>query len=314
MSIQIQCFECDYEGVVSDKEAGKTVTCPECDEAIAVPAKGTGGRKAPGSARRNHRVQKGSGNTAGIFLAGAAVLLVGVLGMLAVRMYSIPQEDLTAASNAVIYGEGENAGANNGAAESLPALGQPTKDEGVIDLSKIDVIQQPGSEDEDVTSPVMDSGIDDSSAPASVVSISPQDYLMARMTQLGVNVIPFPEDLRGYVTKAITSSTNAAMESCKLKCVEIPNQPIMQVKLKMVENSGVKGLSVAAELQADMQGIPVKLWERSETLIALDDKALENGILPPDLGRKLNTFFTTLRTDLVSARRAVIAMEKARKQ
>ena len=86
----------------------------------------------------------------------------------------------------------------------------------------------------------------------------------------------------------------------------------MQLKLSLADVNGTRMLSVAAELQADMQGIPVKLWERSENLVSLDDKALQNGILPPNLDRSLGTFFTTLRGDLVDARRAVLAMEKTK--
>ena len=321
MPIPIECLECEYEGSASDTKAGKSIACPDCGEPIFVDKPERKASRQPSVAGRKARVQTDHGSTAKIVLLGSVVLLLGVGIMLAIRMYSIPQEDLVAASNQVLYGNKDSpvndapqtaideAGLSNNqiTAAGVSGAGGPVGDDS-------DKLQQTESNsDLELAAGSASAGeLDDETESTAVVAISPQQLLMARMSELVVNVIGFPEDVRGTVRTAIESSTAGAMQSCKLDCVRGSGKPVMQLKLSLADVNGTRMLSVAAELQADMQGIPVKLWERSENLVSLDDKALQNGILLPNLDRSLGTFFTTLRGDLVDARRAVLAMEKTK--
>jgi len=258
------------------------------------------------------RSQTDNNSGARIFLLGSTVLLVGVGAMFAIRMYNIPGEDLAVASNLVIYGDGGKTSALEPAPANPDNPAKMSGDDSDLSALGVKTVQQP--DDEQAVPSNVDELVGGSTESSTVIAISPQQLLMARMTDLVVNVIGFPEDSRGTVATAIEASTQGAMQSCKLTCVQGSNKPVMQVSLKLINDSGVDTLFVAAELQASLQGIPVKLWERKESLIALDDKALQNGILPPNLDRSLSRFFTTLRSDLVDARRTVVTMENAQKQ
>ena len=214
MPIPIECLECEYEGYASDTKAGKSIACPDCGEPIFVDKPERKASRQPSVAGRKARVQTDHGSTAKIVLLGSVVLLLGVGIMLAIRMYSIPQEDLVAASNQVLYGNKDSpvndapqtaideAGLSNNqiTAAGVSGAGGPVGDDS-------DKLQQTESNsDLELAAGSASAGeLDDETESTAVVAISPQQLLMARMSELVVNVIGFPEDVRGTVRTAIES-------------------------------------------------------------------------------------------------------------
>ena len=199
MSLQIRCNSCDYDGTVSPARAGKTVPCPSCGEPIVVPAR-TANRHQ--RARTATRAVSDNSTTGRTILFGSAILLVGVVVMLVIRMQQIPEVFL---------------------AETPTDPGTSTPEDTIsVPGERVDpvstVTETPSTT---VTTDVLETDVSENpkqtAGPkgAPVVAIGPEQLLMAGMTDMVVTVTGFREDVRGTVATAVDVGTRGAMEQCK---------------------------------------------------------------------------------------------------
>ncbi|MEZ6123621.1 MAG: hypothetical protein R3C49_10635 [Planctomycetaceae bacterium] len=223
---------------------------------------------------------------AGIFLLGAVVFLLGVSGMVAVRL-------IQTSDDPEISSESTPTGQSTGS--SSPTDGRsPEAPEGtsvvVSDVSG-------NSQGTGTTQPA--TGGDADGGTGNAMFTDQGRRLMAAMTELGLTVSAFPEDSRGAVRDAVLASVQGAIEQCRLTVRATAAEPVLVVQLGMKEQN----LVMTARLMATDGAQSVKVWERSSTICELNAQALNSGILPPSLQRGVTTFFNSLRAEFNDARR-----------
>lgn len=104
MAIQVTCDSCFYAFQVKDEHAGKKGKCPECGEAVPIPARGSrssGSRPAPStrssSPRRSSPKEESGSNQGTLIAAGIAggIVVVGLVFFLFLRSGSRPPANQT---------------------------------------------------------------------------------------------------------------------------------------------------------------------------------------------------------------------------
>ena len=262
--------------------AGRSVECPECQAKTR--ASRTGGRRAG---------QQPS-NLPRTMLIGSCIFLVGVLGMLGMRMAQIDSDDDDSPSTPVV---------DKVSSDTDTGVGVPTENQehSVPDPGTAIAVDS-GAPD---VAPVKITGTTDAGGQVADPDMERElntdrgRELMAAMTDVGISVTGFTADVRGSVSDAVKAAVEGAIQKCQVS-VRAPNtEPVMKVELEL---RGDK-LVISAKLIARDQQQLVSVWERSGTVTDLDNKATTTGIIPTNLARDVEAFFKGLRLEFTEARR-----------
>lgn len=302
MSLTIECAECDYEGKVSPAKAGKTISCPSCSELIEVPA-GKPSRRASKS-RPDRRPKTDNSSIPLIALGGATVLLVGILAM-----YMIKKAQMV-----------EDFGADvvNGTSpvDSTPGTAIPVADTPVADKpsSSADkpAIEQTATGNNVATTvdtPKPKETPENFILPE-INAVDPGMLLLADMNEVVLDVTGLPEDTRGAVQNAVNANIKSALAKCRLDCSEDETKPRIIVDLDLRKIGGLQKLGMTAELQGQMSGVPVTVWEHEAALVPIDKKALNGSIALPGLDREVAAFFNSLRDRITTARTTINSIKE----
>lgn len=292
MSIEYTCDGCDFQGRVSPAKAGSVVECPSCGSEVEV-----GEAKAVSVAKA--RTTSADGNVGTIIGIGAGVLVAGLLILFALKSMQAEQGSQEIASTDPIGNE----------TVAVPVLQIPPTDSTTIapepDRSAADNSATNSSQsDEPDAEP-------DFSLPA-MKAVDPAQILLSQLSNVTLVVERFEKDDRGAVAQAVTAATERALQRCRLTTQESATAPRLIVALSLDTSTGLQKLKLDASLEGDMQGLPVTVWQRTDSVMPLDDRALASGVIPPALDREVGEFFTSLREKIVAARRVVNARLKTK--
>lgn len=278
MPIAVQCDECDHDWEERPAMAGRAVECPECG------AKNRVSRTAQKSSSQ-------SSNLPRVVLVGSCIFLVGVLGMLAIKLTPIFLAEAEREDNSAVATDPANG--NGPDPEAIDISDSATTAIAVTPDSSTTV----GTETEAPSAADVETSVDANAE--SAVNSDRGRELMARMSDVGIKVTGFTADVRGTVSEAVRTAVRGAIEKCQVT-VRAPNtEPIMHIELEL---RGEKLVMSAKLIAADGQR-QVRVWERSGAVTTLDEKATVTGILPTNLSRDVETFFKSLRLEFNDARR-----------
>ncbi|MCP4783656.1 MAG: hypothetical protein GY903_15930 [Fuerstiella sp.] len=290
-------------------------------------------------------VHDGGNVTAKALLIGGCVLAVGVLALAAVRYSQVSSADAGTSGPATVQGPVSDNPDSSVTVEDEPdesieipenadALLASTREQKnggrVAGVASTDVVS-PGTEKGDVaavnseeTADVTVPDILRFDGPIAVPKYNhPDPYaevqtvdliddvrgrrVMASLSEVCVHIVPFAKDVRGDVSAAVSSGVRGALERCQLRHRGGISEPIMLVHLNVVRNGDVQSLSMTATLLVNKDARMLKVWQKKADIGAVTDQALRNGILPPNLIRGVNGFFTELRSQFVDVRRQFAA-------
>lgn len=313
MSLQIECQQCGHTGKVSPAKAGKTISCPSCSEPIKVST----GKSKGGTTKRANRRPKTDNSLGLVALLGSTVLLGGIVAMYWIKKQQIEEESNLGQSPIV-----EQPLIDDGTGVSIPASSNDIVNVAVEDSAKNSAaetkVADPSSTDlqtETANSATKSPTSADSEADIilpEVQAVKPQVALLAGITQVVFELHALPEDLRGAVHNAIRSNCTSELTRCRLKCLdeEADNTPTLVVDLDLRDVGGVQHLGMKAQLQADMFGVPVVVWENEAGLMPIDQKTLNSGISVPGLDRQVAKFFVSLRDKISTSKTAVNSIKE----
>lgn len=328
MSLTIECLECGHTGRVSPAKAGMTIPCPSCGESIEVSgkkataaagARGAGAKASRGSASKAPRRSaaatrrpKADNSIGLIALLGSTVLLAGIL-----VMYWIKKNQLDEDFNFSQSPDATEPNADDGASNS----GDDPADSDLPDVDGLNPANltaesgatEAGSSDQQTDSMAVNTAGQDPAADIilpEVQAVSPQVALMADITEVVFQVNSLPEDKRGAVQNAIESYCTSELNKCRLDCVEGDEKPKLVVDLDLRNIGGIQKLGMKAQLQAEMLGLQVVVWEHDAALVPIDQKALSSGISLPGLDREVAYFFVSLRDKISSSKTAINSIKE----
>lgn len=299
MSLTIECEECDYEGKVSPAKAGKTIPCPSCSEPIEV-SPGRAGRKSSKPLSKG-RTRTDNSSVPLIALGGATVLLVGILVMYMIKKAQMEEE----------FGPGILDG--NPVVDSEPDSSPPSVD------PPVSTTQTPVNDS--AKAPATPVGTDNTQQTTAtktpdnyilpdINAVDPRMLLLAGLDEVTLDVTSIPEDTRGAVQNAVNANIKSALAKCRLKCSEDEDKPKIMVDLDLRKIGGLQKLEMTAELQSEMSGVPVTIWEHQAALVTIDQKALNGSIALPGLDREVGAFFNSLRDKITTARTTINSIKE----
>lgn len=296
MSLTIECEECDYEGKVSPAKAGKTISCPSCSEPIEVPSGGVR-RKSPKSRSKN-RAKTDNSSVPLIALGGATVLLVGILAMYMIKKAQMEEE----------FGPGILDG--NSVVDSEPNTTPPS-----VDAPAVPSAQTPVKDTAEEPATAVAQQSTATETPGNYIlpdinAVDPRMLLLAGLDEVTLDVTSVPEDTRGAVQNAVNANIKSALAKCRLKCSENEDKPKIMVDLDLRKIGGLQKLEMTAELQSEMSGVPVTIWEHHAALVTIDQKALNGSIALPGLDREVGAFFNSLRDKITTARTTINSIKE----
>lgn len=278
MPIAVRCAECDNEWNERPSMAGRSVECPECKAKNRV-------------SRTAHRPSNKPSNTPRLVLIGSCIFLVGVLGMLAYKLLPILMAEDDSPATPGVVSEPETAGVEVTPHPVAVGTTDPATEDNTIPVLPADTTPP--------VSTVIDPPMNTEDEIASVINTDRGRELMSEMSDVGIQVTGFSEDVRDTVTDAVRSAVTDAVEKCRVTARAPNAEPIMYVELELKDHH----LVMHARLIALDQERPVRVWERSGTVTPLDEKATVTGLLPTNLRRDAETFFKSLRGEFNDARR-----------
>ena len=312
MSLSIECHECGHTGRVSPAKAGKTIPCPSCAEPIEVSKNKSATSPAPRGSASAGRRPKADNSIGLIALLGSTALLVGIMAMYWIKKNQLGEE--VSFSLGPVISE-PNAGGEPGVSIPDADAGDAMGGSGATATNVSVTTTEPATEAPDKTAePVTANPPPKDAAPdiilPDVQAVSPQVALLAGITEVVFEVNPLYEDSRGTVQGAIKSNCTSELTKCRLKCVEGEDAPKLVVDLDLRNVGGIQKLGMKAQLQADMLGIQVVVWDHDAALVPIDKKALNGGVSLPGLDREVARFFVSLREKIKTSKTAINSIKE----
>lgn len=288
MAILLKCGACSHEWSVPTAKAGLSVHCPDCDAEVNVP-KPKRDSSASGEFERirsGHRPKTDNNIVGRSVLLGGLVLFVGIGALIALRVTG-----LMGTENLNFDPEEAIARATDSPSDQ-PSNGE----EPSADSTASDTENNAGSDASTATTTETNSVDTDGLSPS-----QKREKLLLAMKHLVIDVKPLLEDQRGAVADTVSEAVAGAVQRCGIKPAD-DAASVMSVELLLQGDDEQRRLTMTATLKENESDGAFIIWEHTDGLGVLNERALSTGVVPARLEQNVASFFSELRQKVVDLR------------